>query len=415
MSLLGPEAIATLVRTRRDIHAHPELAFTEQRTHALIAERLHGAGLAVRENVAGTGVVAMLEGNRAGPVLVLRADMDALPLQERTDVSFRSTVDGIMHACGHDAHTAILLTVAEELAARREQLRGCVQFIFQPAEEVGAGAPRMLEDDVVITDTADAVVGLHMHAHIAAGFIGVCRGPATAVASRFAIRVNGKGGHGAFPEQSADPIVAVAHIIAALQTLISRELSSSERAVLSVCQVNAGTAFNIIPDVADIAGTMRTNSPHAQELLTRRADELAGGIARSFRCTAEFTLDELVPQVINDETVSDGVRRSAERVVGAASVVVSEPVMAADDVAFFMRTAPSCYFFVGAAYTDGRPQTPHHSSLWDVDERALAVGAEVLLGTALDYLSDGEAAVDPLVGAGSTNTSQDPSALEKSE
>jgi amidohydrolase len=313
--------------------------------------------------------------------------MDALPLEERTDVPFRSSIPGVMHACGHDAHTAILLTVADALAAQRDVLSGTLQVVFQPAEEIGLGAPRMLEAGVVLSDEADAVVGLHLHAHIPVGMVGVCEGAATAAASKFSIKVNGRGGHGAFPEESTDPIVAAAHIIVALQTLTSRELSSAERAVLSVCQMSAGTAFNIIPDVATIVGTTRTNSPNAQELITRRAGEMANRIAAAFRCSAEFALDELVPQVVNDPKISTLVRRAAERFVGADNVRVVPPVMAADDVAYFMRKAPSCYFFVGAAYTDGRPETPHHSSVWDIDEESLAVGAEVLLGIASEYLS----------------------------
>lgn len=395
MGMLEPEALTGLVRTRRDLHAHPELAFNEVRTSSLVAERLRGAGLEVVDGVAGTGVVGMLRGAHDGPLLVLRADMDALPLHEKAAVAFRSTADGVMHACGHDAHTAILLTVADALAARRDELAGAVQFIFQPAEEIGLGAPKMLEAGIVATARADAVIGLHMHAHIPAGTIGICRGPATAVASQFSIAVNGRGGHGAFPEESVDPIVAAAHIIAALQTLTSRELSSAERAIFSVCQMASGTAFNIIPDVATILGTMRTNSPHAQQLLSRRAREMSEGIAGAFRCTADFDLVELVPQVINDPRVADRVWRAAESVVGGANVTVAQPVMAADDVAFFMRDSPSCYFFVGAAYTDGRPQTPHHSSLWDIDEASLEVGADVLLAAASSYLQPEVASVGP--------------------
>lgn len=386
MSMFDERALVDLVRVRRDLHAHPEVAFAEFRTSAIVSERLRAAHLDVREGVGGTGVVGMLRGAHDGPLIVLRADMDALPLQERADVSFRSEVDGIMHACGHDAHTAILISVADALVARRDEIRGAVQFVFQPAEETGLGARKMLESDLVATDRADAVIGLHMHGHIPVGTVGVCRGSVTATASQFSISVHGRGGHGAFPEESTDPIVAAAHIIAALQTLIPRELSSAERAVLSVCQVVAGTAFNIIPDQADIVGTMRTISPEAQALLTRRAKDMTQGIATAFGCTADFALIELVPQVSNHPGVADCVRRAAERIVGPPHVTSAQPWMAADDVAFFMNRAPSCYFFVGTAYTDGRPQTPHHSGLWDIDERSLTIGAEVLLGTAYDLL-----------------------------
>lgn len=386
MDLFDSDALAELSRTRRDLHAHPELAFAEQRTSGLVCERLRRAGLTPRQGIAGTGVVATLTGSGPGRRLVLRAEMDALPLQETANVAFRSTTDGVTHACGHDAHTAILLTVADALSSRRNDFAGTVQFIFQPAEEVGLGAARMLESIPDLITADDAVLALHMHAHIPAGIVGVCRGPAAAVASRFTITVNGDGGHGAFPEESADPIIAAVNIVAGLQTIIPRELSSQERAVLSVCQINSGTAFNIIPDQALIAGTMRTNSPHAQQLLTRRAGDIAVSLATAFRCSAEFVLDELVPQVINDREMEALVRRAAEQVVGSAGVITADPVMAADDLAFFMQPASGCYVFLGAAYTDGRPQTPHHSSSWDIDERSLKIGAELMLRASLEYL-----------------------------
>jgi amidohydrolase len=383
---LTDDLIERLIETRRDIHQHAEVAFEERRTAQLVAERLRSLGLDPVEGVAGTGVTALISGSRPGPVLMLRAETDALPIVEETDVPFRSRNVGAMHACGHDAHVAILLTVAE-LLVHAEDLPGTVKLVFQPAEETCGGAKAMVGEGIMTRDEpVDMVLALHLHGHLDVGTIGVCDGIATASASDFAVHVKGRGGHGAFPEATHDPIVAAGHVITALQTVVSREIPSTERAVLSVCTMSAGTAMNIIPERAELTGTIRSveDAVHAQ--LVERAGELAAGVAAAFRCDGTFDAHLLAPSVRNDPDLARIVRASASEVVGPDSVVTPRPVMAGDDLAYFFNEARGCYFFVGAAYTDGRPQTTHHISTWDIDERCLQIGADVLHRAALGAL-----------------------------
>jgi len=379
-------AVEEMIETRRDLHRHPELAFAEVRTAGIVAERLRRLRLPVVEGVGGTGVVATLECNGAGPNLLLRADMDALPLQELTDVPFASQTEGVMHACGHDAHTAILLTVADQLVRRKDRVPGTIRFVFQPAEEIGAGAAAMLAEGVMDDVDFDGVLALHMAAPIPSDVIGVCRGAAAATVSEFTLTVTGKGGHGAFPHEAVDAVLAAAQITAALQTLIPREIPAHERAVLTVGQIHAGTACNIIPETAVLSGTIRAASESAHRHLARRTAELSEDIARALRCTTAFEHRDLMPSVHNDETMSDLVRAATKRLAGDHAVSVAEPVMAGDDVARFMDRTPGCYFFVGAAHTDGRPPTPHHSPLFDIDEQAIALGANVLLEASQRFL-----------------------------
>jgi amidohydrolase len=376
-TLLDARQVEALVAMRREIHEHAEIAFEEVRTAAMIADRLRALGLEPREGVAGTGVTALLHGSRPGPTLILRAETDALPIVEETDVPFRSRNRGAMHACGHDAHVAIVLTVAELLAAG--DFPGTVKLVFQPAEEICGGARAMVDAGVMEADReVDMVLALHLHGHLDAGTVGVCDGIATASASDFAVHVRGRGGHGAFPEATRDPIVAAGQLITALQTVVSREIASTERAVLSVCTMSAGTAMNISPELAELSGTIRSVDDDVHAHLVQRAGELVNGIAGAFRCEGTFDARLLAPSVRNDPALGAIVRQAAAEVVGPEHVLIPRPVMAGDDLAYFFKHARGCYFFVGAAYTDGRPQTTHHISTWDIDERCLPIGVEVL-------------------------------------
>lgn len=378
MRELSSRAVDELIATRRDLHRHPELAFKETRTAAIVSRRLRALGLRVREGVGETGVVADLDGGGRGPKLVLRAEMDALPLQEAEGSEFRSTRSGVMHACGHDGHTAMLLCVASELA-RSGQVEGLVRFVFQPAEEIGAGAQAMLEDGTLDGADWDGAIAVHLRPFMTVGSIGICDGNAAARVGEFEINVTGTGGHGGRPHVSTDALLAAAEIVTALQTLVPREVSALDSAVMSVCSFHAGAAANVIPEVASFAGTVRSASDDVYEYLYDRIDELATAIGRGFRCQIEMRRREMMPAVNNHPRMARLAREAAAAVVGVDQVLKVEPVMAGDDVALFFQRIPGCYIFLGAAHDDGRDPSANHSPGWDFDERALVIGASVLL------------------------------------
>src|SRR5579863_3459466 len=281
------ELVPDLIAMRRDLHEHPELAYEEVRTSGIVARRLQSLGLEVQTGVAKTGVVGLLRGeaannggkesNNGAKTIAIRADMDALPIHELNNVEYRSTVDGKMHACGHDGHTSVLLAVADILSKRRAELAGNVKFVFQPAEEIIGGAAPMIKEGAV--EDADGIIGLHLFSSYPLGRVGVRSGPVFASADRFVLTINGKGGHAAMPSDCVDPIVVAAYIVTALQTLISRETSPFSPAVITIGTINAGSAFNIIPETAVLQGTMRSYSKKHREKLLRRISEVATGIA----------------------------------------------------------------------------------------------------------------------------------------
>jgi amidohydrolase len=280
------ELVPDMIATRRDLHEHPELAFEEVRTSGIVAGRLRALGLEVRTGVAKTGVVGTLKGGKPGAkTLAIRADMDALPIHELNEIDYRSTVDGKMHACGHDGHTSILLAVADILSKRREELAGNVKFVFQPAEEVIGGAEPMVKEGAL--EGVDNIIGLHLFSSYPMGRVGVRSGPTFASADKFVLKIQGKGGHAAMPEAAVDPIVVAAYIITALQTLISRETSPFSPAVITIGKIEAGSAFNIIPEVAELQGTMRAYSTEHREKLIRRISELARSIAAAMNASCE--------------------------------------------------------------------------------------------------------------------------------
>lgn len=379
MSGIDPGTADELIQTRRDLHRHPELAFEETRTAKVVADRLRALGLAVREGVGRTGVVADLGSPDRAPRLLLRAEMDALPLEEAEDRELRSSRAGAMHACGHDGHTAILLAVARQLSRRAEVLPGVVRFLFQPAEEIGAGAAAMLADGALDGGDWDGVLALHLRPFTNVGTVGICRGAAAARVGEFEIDVTGTGGHGGRPHVSTDALLAGAEIVSTLQTLIPREVSALEAAVLSVCTFHAGTAANVMPEVARLTGTVRTASDDVYELLFRRIEEMSEAVAQGFRCRVEMRVREMMPAVRNDPRMVELAREAAGAVVGPDSVHELDPVMAGDDVARIYEMVPGCYLFLGAAHDDGRPPAPNHSPTWDFDERALGIGASVLV------------------------------------
>jgi amidohydrolase len=381
------EMLPDIVALRRDLHEHPELAYEEVRTAGIIAGRLRALGLEVETGVAKTGVVGLLRGGAGdGRTLAIRADMDALPIHELNEIEYRSTVEGKMHACGHDGHVSIALAVAALLSRRREQLKGNVKFLFQPAEEVIGGAAAMVQAGVM--QDVSAVIGLHLFSAYPVGRVGVRSGPVFAAADRFTLRVRGKGGHAAMPEGAVDPIVIAAQIVLALQTLVSRETSPFERAVVTVASLHAGSAFNIIPEEAELQGTLRTFNQAHRERLIERIAEVARGVAAALRGSCEVEFADGCLACVNDPTMTAVVRRAAQAAVGAERVDEDERVMTSgsDDMAYFLAAAPGCYFIVGARNEAREAAYPHHHPRFNIDEDALPVAVEVLTRTALDYL-----------------------------
>jgi amidohydrolase len=383
------ELVPDLIAMRRDLHEHPELAFEEVRTSGIVAERLRSLGLEVQTGVAKTGVIGLLRGGASKPgakTIAIRADIDALPIHELNEIDYRSQVEGKMHACGHDGHISIALAVADILSKRRAELTGNVKFIFQPAEERMGGARPMVEEGVL--EGVDGIIGLHLWSPLPMGHVGVRAGPVFASADRFVLTVRGKGGHAAMPERAIDPIVISAQIITALQTLISRETSPFSPAVITIGMINAGTAFNIIPETAVLQGTMRAFSEEHRAKLLRRIQELTNGIAIAMGGSCDVELFAGCPPCTNDAAMTELVHKAAVETVGEQAVDSSEeiPTTGSDDMAFFLNAVPGCYFFVGVRNEEKGAAYPHHHPHFNIDEDALPVGVEVLTRAALEFL-----------------------------
>ncbi len=383
------EMVPGMVAMRRDLHQHPELAFEEVRTSRIVAQRLQALGLEVQTGVAKTGVVGLLRGGASqadAKTIAIRADMDALPIYELNDVDYRSTIDGKMHACGHDGHVSIALAVADILSKRREELAGDVKFIFQPAEEVIGGAEPMVKEGAM--QGVDSVIGLHLISNYTLGRVGVRAGTVFASADKFVLTVKGKGGHAAMPHGAIDPIVVAANIITTLQTLISRETSPFSPAVVTIGAIHAGTAFNIIPESAELQGTMRAFSAEHREKLIRRIGEIAHGIANAMGASCEVQFMNSCPPCTNDAAMTELVHKAAVASVGEKDVDSSEEVMTtgSDDMAHFLNTVPGCYFIVGAQNEEKGAKYPHHHPRFNIDEDAMPVGVEVLARAAIEYL-----------------------------
>jgi len=380
--------LTSLVALRRDFHRHPELSFQERRTAEIISERLHAAKLDVRADIAGTGVVGVLRGDQPGRTVAWRADIDALPLTEAVDVPFRSATPGVMHACGHDGHTAIAITLAEILAARRADLPGTAVFIFQPAEEELGGAKPMIEAGVLDRPRVAEVYGLHLTTQGAAGSVAIRPGPTMASADGFSVEVTGKGGHGAYPHLSVDPMTAAAHILVGMQSLVTKEVAAQESVVLTIGQIVAGTKNNIIPDRATMRGTLRTFDLDVRERMLSRLQSFVADMARAYRAEARLDLTMGCPPVVNPDREADFVHRCAVAAVGAGAVQGGRPVMASDDMSLFLRARPGCYFRVGIAPTHGRP-APHHAPEFEMNEDGLPVGLQVALKVMTTALAGG--------------------------
>lgn len=382
---LPPLDVERLVADRRHIHAHPELGYEEFRTAKLVKDRLVKLGYDVRSEVGRTGVVGVRPSEGKGRCVMLRADMDALPISEANDVPYRSTVDGKMHACGHDGHVAIGLAVAERLAEL--DLPGSVKFAFQPAEEGGNGAAAMIEDRVLADPAVDAAFGIHLWTDLPTGKLGITPGPVFASVDKFEIKITGRGGHAAMPHQAIDPIVVAAHVISALQTIVSRRRNPLEEAVVSVTSVAAGTAFNVIPEDAELKGTVRTFGGDIHKEAPTLVEEVAVGVARGLGAEAHVQYSRSYPPTINDDEMTSFMAEVAAEIVGTDSVVNGARTMGGEDMSFFLEKVPGCYALVGCRNPSKGADYPHHSPHFNIDEDALAIAAELLSRTAVAFLN----------------------------
>lgn len=393
-----------VVAWRRDIHQHPELGNNEVRTAKLVADQLRRIGLQPRTGIAHTGVVAVLKGGKPGPRIALRADMDALPVTEQTGLPFASRVKttyrgqdvGVMHACGHDAHVAILLGVATALAAQKENLPGEVMFVFQPSEEgppnpgENFGARLMLDEGVFDDFKPDAVFGLHVWAGLPVGTVGVRSGPMLAAADEWSLTVRGQQTHGSRPWDGVDPITVAAQILLGTQSMIARQVNiAATPAVLTAGQFNAGVRFNIIPDEARMVGTLRTFDANQREDIIARFRRTAEDFAHASGASAKLDVAANAPATVNDPGLTARVRPSLQRAVGEANVVEMPLVTVAEDFAQFSNTVPGVYFFVGSTAQGIDPaRAPiNHSPQFMLDEQSLEVGVRAMLQVAVDYLA----------------------------
>jgi amidohydrolase len=377
---------------RRDFHAHPELGFREIRTSGIVAKELEALGIEVTKGVGKTGVVGFLEGAKPGPTLLLRFDMDALPIAEDTGAEYASQNSGVMHACGHDGHTAIGLTVAKMLNEHKNDLAGSIKFCFQPSEEgfngeeVG-GAEMMMRDGVLDSPKVDKTLSLHLWNEKPLGWVHVSKGPVMAGAEQFVIKVTGKGGHGAAPHTTVDPIVAAAHIITALQTVVSRNVAPLQPAVVTVTTIHAGTAFNVIPQEAELTGTIRSFDLTVRKMVLERVEQVVRGVAESLGCKAEIKIVRVTPAVINNDVVASAVQESVRKTLQGIDLDTTPYLtMGAEDMAFMQEKVDGCYFFIGSANKEKRLDYGHHHPKFDFDEQALINGAALMASAAADIL-----------------------------
>ncbi|HYH11321.1 MAG TPA: amidohydrolase [Thermomicrobiales bacterium] len=389
------EILPGVVADRRHLHENPELGFQEVKTAAFVTERLQALGVEdIRTGINKTGVTGLIRGTGDGPgkdrVVLVRADMDALPILEENKVDYKSKNDGVMHACGHDAHTAMLLGLARILTDRRDAFAGTVKLLFQPAEELPpGGAKGMIEEGVLEDPHVDVVLGLHVGSNLETGKISIGAGPIMAAADGYRITIQGKGGHGASPHLCVDPVLVGSHIVVALQTLVSREVDPTDQAVVSNCVFKAGEAFNVIPDTAQLAGTVRTFQKETRDLMERRITELAQGIAESMGAKATVDYTRGYPATVNDAGIAEVVRDAARQVVGEENVEVADPKMGAEDFSYFLEARPGCFFFVGTGNGEKETNISHHHPRFDVDEDGMAQGMATMAASVIACLARG--------------------------
>lgn len=388
-----------VIEIRRDIHMHPELSFQETRTAALVVKKLRELGLEVKTGIAKTGVVGILKGKNPGKTVALRADMDALPLEEQTDLPFKSVNNGVMHACGHDCHTANLLGVAMILSELKDELKGTVKFVFQPAEEKGCGGGLMVNEGVLENPKVDAAFGLHVGA-APFGTIRFTYGPMTAFTDTYTLRVKGQKAHTSMPQKGIDAILIAAHIITTLQSILTRYIDPTEPATFSLSKIIGGTAANIVPDLVEVQGCMRCTSKETRKIIIAKMKEISHSVAESMGGDCEFILDPGYTAVFNEKKVTDlfketvleryenikydlGLDITPDFDINNLILNVDKPSLGGEDFGFFAQQVPSCFFFIGSG--DSAPQ--HHSKFM-VDEKVFKIGLNLLASVAVKFLDE---------------------------
>ncbi len=376
-----------LIELRRDFHRNPELSTQEHRTAEIVGNYLDDVGWEVTRGVADTGVLGLLRGSEPGPTVLLRVDIDALPIQEPRDRVYSSQVDGVMHACGHDGHTAVGLVVAELLSSYKDSIKGQVKLVFQPAEELMGGAERMIQAGVMKDPPVDHVLSFHLWSGLPVGQIVSQPGAIFSSADEIKISVQGRGGHGGMPHLAVDPILISCHVVTALQTVLSREIQPSQTAVLGFGTIHGGTAFNVVSDEVELKGTVRTLDDSVRQHVLKRAEEISKAVAQGLRGEARFEHVGGAPAVINDAKVARLVADVAAPIVGEENVVTISPPQVGDDATYFLREAPGCYFLVGCGNEERGITASHHSQHFDIDEDSLPIAAQVFTEAALRYVS----------------------------
>jgi amidohydrolase len=380
------ESFPELVELRRRIHRHPEPGFREERTAALIRQKLRSWGIPFR-NSCGTGTVALFKGARPGPTILIRADMDALPIREENRVPYASTIPGMMHACGHDGHVAMALVAAKLLRKRRSSLRGNVKFMFQPAEEGPGGARPMIEDGLLERPAVDAAFAIHLRNDLPVGKVGVSAGPVYASSDDFTMTVMGKGGHAGRPHRTVDPVVAAAQIISASQNIVSRQVDPMNGVVVTFGTLRGGTRPNIIPDRVEMQGTVRTFGDAVRRQVAGDLARIGKNVAAALRAKVDLDYRQRYPSVVNDPLLAERVRQVLRGALGARALVEQGRSMAGEDMAFVLREVPGVYLFVGSMNRAKGLDQPHHCARYNFDETALAVGVETWLALAAAFLS----------------------------
>ena len=375
-----------LVEIRRTIHRHPELMFEENETSKLVCSWLEKFGLEVKLGLAKTGVSGLLRGGKEGKTVAIRADMDALPLEEATQLPYASQIKGKMHACGHDAHVTILLGVAKFFSPLREQVKGNIKWIFQPAEEGGGGGRVMVEEGVLEDPKVDAIFGAHVFPDLPMGKVGIHEREGLAATDRFRIKILGRGGHGAYPHLSKDPILAAGHLITQIHSIVSRNVNPLDRAVVSIGRVNGGTAFNIIPDEVELWGTVRSLSPQVRERLKVRLEQTTQGVARSFDLDYRYEFEDGYPALVNDPQMSHLVASACARGIGKENVEFINPSMGGEDFAYYLQKIPGSFFRLGCRNEQKGIIHPFHSSRFNIDEDVLPFGVEMFVRIIDQYL-----------------------------
>lgn len=376
---------------RCQIHRNPELSNNERNTAALVASLLSQAGLEVISGVGGNGVLALLRGKIEGPCVALRADMDALPMEEKTGHPCASAVKGVMHACGHDVHTAMLLGAAFVLSEARNELAGTVKFIFQPAEEANptGGAPGMISDGVLDNPRVDAIYGMHVWPSLKTGIVGTCEGPIMGASDRLFLTVRGKGAHGSEPENGVDAIAIAAQIITALQTVVSRKVSPLEAAVVSIGTIRGGNRYNVIADEVNLEGTVRTINSEIQEKIPLWIEDIANCVARGMGGECEIEYVKGYPPLINNPETTKKAFSALEKTIGKENIVkVQKPALGGEDFAFFSREVPAQFLWLGCRPegVEKEDMPPLHNNRFLPDENAIPIGIEVLVACALEQL-----------------------------